>query len=477
MHGYISNVRILKGTGLYTSNFTVPTSPLTNITNTKFLGCQSETVAGLASVHPSPFSNNGTNYSSGSQLDGAITAIEGTASHGGPGALFDGKIGYYGSDTYASATLNNDNYIQFTPTSAISYTTKLEVWCYAANGYGITNYYSLNGASEQTFTGGGSNFNDQNWITIDTGSGTLTSLKLRLTRSGGQSFVNWGAIRVDGCILVNDVTGKVVTPTMDGTHSTPPSAKNPFDGDFAVDGTRYLTAAAAGLNGGTITPIAASINTKAGFSMLMYKGNGTGGANISHGLREAPKIFFIKSLDASRNWYTITTALDGTVDYFYLNLTNALGNSAASAPTSNLIYYTASGESNTNGENYILYAFHDVPGYCKISKYTGNGSSDGPYVELGFKPAFIMMKEATDASTNWVIYDNKRDPYNPVDLSLYPNLANAEGDASLDYDFVSNGFKVRTSNGGINGNGNNYIYLAFAETSGNTPYQTENTAG
>ena len=144
------------------------------------------------------------------------------------------------------------------------------MWCYAANGYGITNYYSLNGASEQTFTGGGSNFNDQNWITIDTGSGTLTSLKLRLTRSGGQSFVNWGAIRVDGCILVNDVTGKVVTPTMDGTHSTPPSAKNPFDGDFAVDGTRYLTAAAAGLNGGTITPIAASINTKAGFSMLMY---------------------------------------------------------------------------------------------------------------------------------------------------------------------------------------------------------------
>ena len=455
MHGYISNVRILKGTGLYTSNFTVPTSPLTNITNTKFLGCQSETVAGLASVHPSPFSLNGTNYSSGSQLDGALTAIEGTASHGGPGALFDGKIGYYGSDTYASATLNNDNYIQFTPTSAISYTTKLEVWCYAANGYGITNYYSLNGASEQTFTGGGSNFNDQNWITIDTGSGTLTSLKLRLTRSGGQSFVNWGAIRVDGCILVNDVTGKVVTPTMDGTHSTPPSAKNPFDGDFAVDGTRYLTAAAAGLNGGTITPIAASINTKAGFSMLMYKGNGTGGANISHGLREAPKIFFIKSLDAARNWYTITTALDGTVDYFYLNLTNALGNSAASAPTSNLIYYTASGESNTNGENYILYAFHDVPGYCKIDRYTGNGHVDGPYVELGFKPAFIMMKEATDASTNWVTYDSKRDTHNPVDLNLYPNLNNAEGDASLDYDFLSNGFKVRTSNGGINGNGNN----------------------
>ena len=91
-----------------------------------------------------------------------------------------------------------------------------------------------------------------------------------------------------------------------------------------------------------------------------------------------------------------------------------------------------------------------------------------------------MMKEATDSSTNWVIYDNIRtttsNHYNPVNLSLYPNLQNAEGNASLDYDFLSNGFKVRTSNGGINGNGNQYIYMAFAESSGNTPYQTEPTA-
>ena len=265
---------------------------------------------------------------------------------------------------------------------------------------------------------------------------------------------------------------------MDGTHSVPPSPKNPFDGEFAIDGTRYLTAAAAGLNGGTLTPIASSINTKAGFSMLIYEGNGTNGANISHGLREAPKIFFIKALDQARNWYTLTTAKDGSVDYFYLNLTNALGDSAASAPTSNLIYYTSSQESNNNGEQYILYAYHDVPGYSKIGKYKGNGSADGTYVELGFKPAFVMMKEATDASTNWVIYDNKRgtNTSNPVDLSLYPNLQNTEGDASLDYDFLSKGFKVRTSNGGINGNGNEYIYMAFAETSGNTPYQIDTNA-
>ena len=293
MHGYISNVRILKGTGLYTSNFTPPTSPLTNITNTVFLGCQSETVAGLASVHPSPFSNNGTNYSSGSQMSGDILPQGGTYGAGGKDGLFDGRIGQYGSDTYVCATLSTDNQITWTPTSSISYSSKLEVWCYSPNGYGITMYYTLNGGSEQVMpVGGSAGFNNQTWITLATGSGTITSIKLRLTRPS-TSFVNWGAVRVDGCILVNDVTGKVVTPTMDGTHSVPPSPKNPFDGEFAIDGTRYLTAAAAGLNGGTITPIAASINTKAGFSMLMYKGNGTNGASISHGLREAPKIFLV----------------------------------------------------------------------------------------------------------------------------------------------------------------------------------------
>ena len=476
MHGYISNVRILKGTGLYTSNFTPPTSPLTNITNTKFLGCQSETVAGLASVHPSPFSNNGTNYSSGSQMSGDILPVGGLG-FGGKDSLFDGKIGQYGSDTYVSSSSSSNTNMTWTPTSSISYSSKVEVWCYSPNGYNITVYYTLNGGSEQTLpVGGGSNFNNQAWCTLATGSGTITSINMRIIRPGSSTTINWGAIRVDGSILVNDVTGKVVTPTMDDTHSVPPSPKNPFDGEFAIDGTRYLTAAAAGLNGGTITPIAASINTKAGFSMLMYKGNGTNGASISHGLRKAPKIFFIKSLDQARNWYTITTAKDGTVDYLYLNLQNTIGDSAASAPTSNLIYYTASQESNTNGENYILYAYHDVPGYCKIGKYTGNGSSEGPYVEIGFKPALVIIRR-TDSTTgaHWAFIDNKRNPYNPINRNIYANLSNDDGVTERG-DFLANGFKIRQSGTTVNASGGTYIYLAFADSSGNTPYQTENTA-
>ena len=64
-----------------------------------------------------------------------------------------------------------------------------------------------------------------------------------------------------------------------------------------------------------------------------------------------------------------------------------------------------------------------------------------------------------------------------MNLSLYPNLNNAEGDASLDYDFLSNGFKVKTSNGGINATGDRYLYMAFAEQSGRNEFGTFANAG
>ena len=86
------------------------------------------------------------------------------------------------------------------------------------------------------------------------------------------------------------------------------------------------------------------------------------------------------------------------------------------------------------------------------------------------------MKEINDQGTNWVLYDNKRNTTNPVNLSLYPNLNNAEGDASLDYDFLSDGFKVRTNNAGINANGDTYLYMAFAEQAGFVPYMAPTNA-
>ena len=471
MHGYMSNVRILKGTGLYTSNFTPPTSPLTNITNTVFLGCQSETVAGLASVHPSPFSNNGTNYSSGSQMSGDILPAGGLG-FGGKDSLFDGKIGDYGSDTYVSSSTSANTNMTWTPTSSISYSSKVEVWCYSPNGYGITVYYTLNGGSEQTLpVGGGSNFNNQAWCTLATGSGTITSINMRIIRPGSSTTINWGAIRVDGCILVNDVTGKVVTPTMDGTRQVPASPKNPFDGDFAVDGIRYQTAAAAGITDGSLPLNEASVNKEGGFSIVTYTGTGSAGT-AAHGLGKTPTFWLMKSISASGDWYAYFTSYDGSLDYMTLNTNNTYSQSGASAPTADFIGVTPS--LSISGEKWIAYVWTDIPGYSQSGRYTGTGNGDGPFIYLGFKPAFVIFK-ATNSAESWQIKDNMRTGNNFANYTLFPNNSNADY-TTAGVDLLANGFKWRSGGGGSNGGGEEFIYFAVAETSGNTPFQNETTA-
>ena len=106
-------------------------------------------------------------------------------------------------------------------------------------------------------------------------------------------------------------------------------------------------------------------------------------------------------------------------------------------------------------------------GFSKFGSYTGNGNAEGPFVYTGFKPAMIILK-ATSIGENWWIYDNKRNTFNLVTRGLYPNATNAEVDYSasdaMNLDFLSNGFKLRASDGALNGNNNPYIYMAFAES-------------
>ena len=110
----------------------------------------------------------------------------------------------------------------------------------------------------------------------------------------------------------------------------------------------------------------------------------------------------------------------------------------------------------------IAYCFAEVEGYSKFGSYTANGSSSGPFVYTGFKPAFVILKGAT-SNINWQIKDNKRDLYNPVRSRLWADLSDAEAQGT-DMDFLSNGFKIRESGNATNTSGVVYIYMAFAET-------------
>ena len=134
-------------------------------------------------------------------------------------------------------------------------------------------------------------------------------------------------------------------------------------------------------------------------------------------------------------------------------------------PTSSVIYLGSTGGQNTNGGNHVAYCWTDVAGYSAFGSYTGNGSTDGPFVYCGFRPRFIMIKRYDGTSTeNWRIVDTSRATYNIQGAEeLYPNTSAAEGGGSNFLDILSNGFKLRNTLSGSNASSGTYIYAAFAE--------------
>ena len=123
---------------------------------------------------------------------------------------------------------------------------------------------------------------------------------------------------------------------------------------------------------------------------------------------------------------------------------------------------------SSNGDDMIGYFFSNVEGFSKSGKYTGNGLTNGTFVFTGFRPAFLIVKN-TNASKDWLMFDNKRSPFNVINDYLFPSLNEAEGvnSTTIGVDFTANGFKWRGSSSGndyINSNGQDFIYLAFAES-------------
>ena len=233
---------------------------------------------------------------------------------------------------------------------------------------------------------------------------------------------------------------------------------------FNVDDIGYATAAAARLgasgNSWDSDPTGASIGTKQGFSIIKHTGTGSTGT-LPHGLTQKPTFYISKPASVTGNWVVYTDVIDGSLDYLYLNTTDAKGNSGQSLPTSELFSY------GYTANEYIHYLWHDVPGLQKFGSFTGNESTDGPYVELGFEPAVLIIKNASGdhaAGANWFIFDGTRDSDNPVRLNLNPNDNSIEeDDTSGTLDFLSNGFKIRSNGTHPNGSGNTIIYAAWAK--------------
>jgi len=214
-------------------------------------------------------------------------------------------------------------------------------------------------------------------------------------------------------------------------------------------------------NGSVDSTVAA--NTTAGFSICKYNPGGNSNVTFGHGLGVAPRLVLVKNLEDATNWQVLH--LDqGVGNKLFLNSSNAVASDANmwqnTAPTSTVV---SVGTAQTSNEQCIAYCFAEIEGYSKIRSYTGNGSTDGPFVYTGFKPAFIIFKVTTNAPTGWIMLDNKRDTFNAVNHVLQPNSNAAENSGADFWDFLSNGFKVRNTWAAANGNGYTVTYIAFAE--------------
>ena len=210
-----------------------------------------------------------------------------------------------------------------------------------------------------------------------------------------------------------------------------------------------------------------SANTTSGFSIVSYTGNSTAGATVGHGLGVAPAMMIIKNRTSSSNTWTVYhhKLSNPATKFLGLNLSGAEDTSTtnfnSTVPSSSVI--TLGTDAGTNGSTtMIAYCFAEKQGFSKFGSYTGNGNADGTFVYTGFKPAWVMVKNASNAFEEWGIWDSKRDVSNIVTRRLVANITAAEN--TSDYlDFTSNGFKIRTSANGLNQSGSNLIYMAFAE--------------
>jgi len=213
-----------------------------------------------------------------------------------------------------------------------------------------------------------------------------------------------------------------------------------------------------------------SANTDSGFSIVSFTSNASGDDTVGHGLGVAPEVIFAKARNGdSFNWGVYHSAVTGINQFLRLNTSDSIVTSGSnvwgsSLPSSSTIGIT-SGNSVEASKDCIAYCFAEKKGFSKFGSYTGNGSTDGPFIYTGFKPSFIMWKSSSASSGNWGIIDNKRAGYNSDNDQLYANLSNAENNgASFPIDILSNGFKNRySSTNTTNASGVTYIYMAFAE--------------
>jgi hypothetical protein len=282
-----------------------------------------------------------------------------------------------------------------------------------------------------------------------TGLNFTPDLVWRKGRSAAESNILVDAVRGASLGLVSNSTGVEVA-----TDSTTAFLSN----GFTTIGTNAVTYAAWCWDE-SATP---------GFDIVTYTGDGTTGRTVSHNLGVKPSMVIVKTRSGGiENWPVWHTSYPVESYFMRLDATDNLITSLTTrwtAFSSTTITLGNNSETNGSGYTYVAYLWSQVAGFSKFGSYTGNGSADGPFVHCGFRPKWVMFK-STNLASDWMMFDASRDANNVTDLRIDSNSSTQEtSDPGYYFDILSNGFKIRGTNGNFNNANSTYIFAAFAES-------------
>jgi hypothetical protein len=349
----------------------------------------------------------------------------------------------------------------------------------APSGFVALNTYNL---STPTIPTGADYMN----VALQTGTGAAADIPmpngmapdfiwLKSRSTGSTNNVTTNRLVSNGNTLFTNTTGaEIVNPELYFSGNN--AGMQPFSSDAGQSGQTYVlwgwkAGGGTGVSNtsGTITSTV-SANTTAGFSVVTYTGSGAN-ATVGHGLGVVPSMMIFKNRTSVYNWAVYHASIpNASTTTLELNNTDAAtgGNATtfnSTAPTSSVFSLGTNDRVNRGTNTFVAYVFAAIAGYSAMGSYTGNGSTDGPFVYTGFRPRFILIKCSSNStgSTVWTIFDTRRSPYNASVNQLYANLSAAEDVDSDGIDILSNGFKPKRNSEYANLNGWTYIYAAFAE--------------
>ena len=492
--GYISNVRVVKGTAVYTDSFRPPTKALTNITNTKLLCCN--------------------NLSATAAIVTPITLTEEAVMQNQTENPFDDPEGFQFGEGGNENLIKCGNYIGNTTTAPeINCGWEPQFIMIKCTSQGTTNW-SMYDCIRGIATG-----ENENYLYPNLANTEYTADRLELMPTGFKVITTGGVLtNVNGgnyiYVAIRRPDGYVGKPAEAGTDafamdtgnssSTIPAFDSTFPVDFAIIRapasaenwalnarliqTKYLksneTDAESTYSGYTFdSNIGWSkdtwINTNyqswmwkrhAGFDVVTYKGNSLTDRAIPHSLGRTPEMIWIKARDSSTfEWMVGHKGLSGGANipwHYSMHLQNSDAEVDTSwvwkdtPPTSTHFTLHSDGYVNSNSQNYIAMLFASVDGISKLGSFTGTDSNPGPTITTGFQPRFIMIK-ARNQSGNWVVLDSLRGISNSGnDHYMWLNLTNVQ-ESSLDLiDVSSTGFTLKQAY--TDTNVYQYIYYAHA---------------